>query len=447
MASKTPLLRAIAQRQYAAGQAATKPFTAQASGEVKTTVLPNKLVVSCVENNSPVSRVSILFRAGPRYETADSLGASHVLRIAAGLGTKGATQFAITRNLQQTGANLSADVGREHIAYTLEATKDTVEESLQYLVDVACKQAFKPWELNDNLPRLRYELAGLSPQAKAVDLLHKVAYRTGLGNSLFCPDHRVGKVSSETMQHFTNQLFRTNRAAVAGVGIDQNILVPLAQNLGIESGAGPDSPKSSFHQGEVRQETSGPIAVVALATESAGLNNSKDALVFALLQRLVGTGPHVKWSAAAAGSPLGKAVSSAVGSEYAAASALNVSYTDSGLFGVVLAAPASVAGKAVESAVRTLRSLSVTDADVQRAKAQLRADALLSVDSGAGLLESIGLESLMHGSVTPLTQLLSQIEGISTSDVSAVARKIASGKPAMASVGNLSSVPYLDQLK
>jgi hypothetical protein len=75
------------------------------------------------------------------------------------------------------------------------------------------------------------------------------------------------------------------------------------------------------------------------------LSNSKEALAFAVLHHLVGTGPHVKWSPAAAGSPLGKAVASAVGSEYASASALNVSYTDSGLFGAVIAAPASAAGK------------------------------------------------------------------------------------------------------
>jgi hypothetical protein len=36
-------------------------------------------------------------------------------------------------------------------------------------------------------------------QAKAVDLLHKAAYHSGLGNSLFCAEHRVGKISAETV--------------------------------------------------------------------------------------------------------------------------------------------------------------------------------------------------------------------------------------------------------
>lgn len=74
----------------------------------------------------------------------------------------------------------------------------------------------------------------------------------------------------------------------------------------------------------------------------------------------------------------------------------------------------------MEAAVRSLRSLSVTDAEVQRAKAQLRAAALFEVESGSGLLEAVGVESLLRGSVTSVSQTLSMIDSVSTSDVSAV---------------------------
>lgn len=73
------------------------------------------------------------------------------------------------------------------------------ETGLKFLGDVASKQVFKPWEISDNIPRLKYELAGLSPYARLLDLLHRAAYRTGLGNSLFCPDYLVGSHSSESV--------------------------------------------------------------------------------------------------------------------------------------------------------------------------------------------------------------------------------------------------------
>ena len=44
------------------------------------------------------------------------------------------------------------------------------EPTLQYLLEVACKQAFKPWELADAVPRLKYELAGLSGSVSSDEL-------------------------------------------------------------------------------------------------------------------------------------------------------------------------------------------------------------------------------------------------------------------------------------
>lgn len=76
---------------------------------------------------------------------------------------------------------------------------------LPFLEAIACKQVFKPWELSDNLPRLKYELAGVGEPVQALDLLHKAAYRTGLGNSVFCPSYMVGKHSSETVSSAVNR--------------------------------------------------------------------------------------------------------------------------------------------------------------------------------------------------------------------------------------------------
>ncbi|CAB3361852.1 Hypothetical predicted protein [Cloeon dipterum] len=447
MASKTPLLRAIAQRQYAAGQAAAKPLQAAASQDAKTTVLPNKLVVASVENNSPLSRVSVFFRAGSRFESTENLGAAHFLRIVAGLATRGASHFSITRNLQQLGANLTCQVGREHIAYTLEATNDTIEPTLNFLLEIASKQAFKPWELSDAVPRLRYELAGLSAPAKAVDLLHQAAFRSGLGNSLYVAKRNIGKLSSETMQHFVNQHFTSARCAVVGVGVDQELLVPAAQSLALDSANGPAAIKPTFYASELRRDIASNSAFVAIATQGASVSNAKDAVTFALLHKVAGAGPSVKWSNGAATSPVAKAAAAAAENEVIAASAFNTSYSDAGLFGAVVAAPSNVAGKAVEAVVRSLRSLSVSDADVKRAKSQLKAQLLQETETGSGLIESIGLEAVLRGSVAPSSQVLGLIDSVSTADVAAAAKKVSSGKLAMAAVGNLSQVPYLDQLK
>ena len=49
------------------------------------TKLANGLSIVAIENNSPISRVGVFVRAGPRFELPGQLGASHALRAAAGL--------------------------------------------------------------------------------------------------------------------------------------------------------------------------------------------------------------------------------------------------------------------------------------------------------------------------------------------------------------------------
>lgn len=76
------------------------------------------------------------------------------------------------------------------------------------------------------------------------------------------------------------------------------------------------------------------------------LKDAKGALTHAVLQYAVGVAPSLPWGSGA--SPLGRAVSSATQGE-AGASALNVSYSDSGLFGVVISSSGDAAGKVLYS--------------------------------------------------------------------------------------------------
>lgn len=79
--------------------------------------------------------------------------------MAAGLSTRNKSQFAIVRNIQQVGANLIATADRETVSYTLEGTRQAVEQALPFLTEVATQQVFKPWELAELSDRLKLELA------------------------------------------------------------------------------------------------------------------------------------------------------------------------------------------------------------------------------------------------------------------------------------------------
>lgn len=437
-ANKAALLRIIASRGYAAQ---ANPQTAVKSSKIQQQTLPNKLVVAAAESSLPVSRVSIVFRAGARNEEYENLGASHLLRLSAGLSTKNATGFAITRNLQQIGGRLIATSDRELVSFTIETTADKLETGLKYLEHVATAPAFKPWEISDSVPRLKVELDCIPDQVKAVELLHKAAFRQGLGNSVFCPRFQAGRISSETLHHYYSQNCRTNRCAVVGVGVDFNLLVGYAQNLRIESGEGKETASKYYGAVDLRKNRAGNLAHVAVAGEGGALSDLKETVAFAILQRAAGLVPVTKRGGFSG--PLGKAISSAVGGSAITVSALNASYADSGLFGFILTTDADKAGKAVEAGIKALKSGSVSEGDIKRGKAALKASILRRHETDSGLLSDISAQAALLDKVQNVDEINCVIDGICTADVQNAAKKVACSQLSMGAIGNLSTVPYV----
>ncbi|XP_011268973.1 cytochrome b-c1 complex subunit 2, mitochondrial [Camponotus floridanus] len=441
-AVRSPVLRNSTVRHYAAAAAAQCSSSA-AVPELQV-LSNNKVTVAAIDNNSPIAQVSIIFRTGSRNETYSTQGLTHHLRIAAGLSTCRSTTFGIIKNIQQLGGNLFATTDREHVAYTLQITRDKLDKTLNFLEDVATQQVFKPWEIPDQLPRLRYELSMVPQTTRVMELLHKAAYRTGLGYSLYSPKRQLGKISTETLQHFVNTWFTGSNCAVVATGVSLSDVSQFASNLNVGSGD-KAAEASKYHGGELRKERSSDLSTVAIAVEAAGLNKEKDAITYAVLQRAVGSGPRVKWGSTV--SPLQRELSSAVKADDFAALAFNASYSDSGLFGVVLSSVPSVAGSITKAAAAYLRSPKISDADVARGKATLKAEILYAADNEPALLENLGQQAILKGRVYKPSTLVAEVDKVTASEVKSVAGKFGSGKLSLAAIGDLSTVPYLDELK
>lgn len=105
--------------------------------------------------------------AGSRNEAYDTLGASHLLRLAGNLSTQRSSAFAIQRNIQQVGGTLTAWGDREFVGYTVTTTAADVETGLCYLQDLV-QPAFKPWELSDNANTIYNQLDFVSKEVRVL---------------------------------------------------------------------------------------------------------------------------------------------------------------------------------------------------------------------------------------------------------------------------------------
>lgn len=247
-------------------------------------------------------------------------------------------------------------------------------------------------------------------------MLHHAAYRSGLGNSIFCPEHKVGKLSSETLQHFLANNFTTNRCAVAGVNVEHKYLVGFAQNLGLESGDGPKHDCQYRGGTDERLECGGSHAAVAVGANGSSFANQQEAMAAAVLQHAGGLGASTKRGAQ--NGALTKVIAAAA--PHTASVTLNALYTDNGLFGFVASGPSKEIGRAVEAGVKTLKNCSPTDDDIARGKAALKAKIACMMDSESGMIDAMATQSCLMGNVWSAAKAMEAVDSVTSADVKSV---------------------------
>jgi len=406
------------------------------------------ITVASVENYSPVSQVSVVVRAGSRYENPYNLGIVHCIRNSGALSTKKHTGFAITRNLELKGSRLDVSSTREHIVYTLQCIRDEIDSGLEILADVSTNQAFKPWEVEDSSYRIQLDLALFenNPAAVVMEALHKAAFRGGLGNSLYCPSFMVGKHSTESLLNYVKDNFAAPKTAVVGLGVShENLQRAVSKLFNLSNSAGADG-TSKFGGGEVRLERDIPFVHTAIVAEGSGLMNVKDALSLGVLQCILGTGANSKLGCPSL-SKLGSAAAKSTVNPFTV-SCLNINYSDTGLFGVYIAGSPDDMKEIVKSVVSQMREItkSISESDIQNAKHQLKAKLRFGRENSKDSLTAMSIDVSNFGQIRDLADIEKTIDGLNSSDISAVAARVMKTKPAMAAVGRLHSTPYLDEL-
>uniref|UniRef100_A0A671P9M4 Cytochrome b-c1 complex subunit 2, mitochondrial-like n=1 Tax=Sinocyclocheilus anshuiensis TaxID=1608454 RepID=A0A671P9M4_9TELE len=437
----------LSRRCYAAArrsEALTEPLVtrkpaaapAHPPQDVQVSKLPSGLLVASLENYSPVSKIGVFVKAGSRYETAENLGVTHILRLASNLTTKGASAFRICRGLEAVGASLSVTSSREHMVYSLDCLRDDFEGTMEYLINVTTAPDFRPWELSDLLPRVKIDkaVADQSPQIGVLEKLHEAAYKNALSNSLYCPDH---------MQLV--QLIMLNLCVCKGVS-HAAVMKVGEQFFSTHTGAG--APGAVYRGGELRVQSGGGLVHALLACEGAA-SGSAEANAFSVLQRLLGVGPHVKRGSNIT-SKLSQGIAKATAQPFdVSATAFSATYSDSGLFGVYVISQADSAREVINAAMAQVTAVaegSLTADDLTRAKTQLMADYLMSLESSEGLLEELGVQVLSSGAYSSPQTVTQSIDAVTSNDVIKAAKKFVESKKTMSCYGHLANTPFVDEL-
>lgn len=236
-----------------------------------------------------------------------------------------------------------------------------------------------------------YEASVRSPAHHALDLAHSLAFRTGLGSSLFADPHTA--VDHAQTIAFANSAFgNPSNVAIASTGVESTEFQSLVSEFFVSGAAASAAPAttsaSAYYGGDLRVpsvlHSASPSDHLLIAFKGADVNSSANLTV---LKHLLGGESSIKWSRGS--SPLSVLSTSALVS----AQAFNLSYSDAGLFGVMLKAPTAHMGALASKVVVELKNVAqgaTKPESLLQAIAKAKFAAASEFESKVGRLESVG---------------------------------------------------------
>jgi predicted Zn-dependent peptidase len=118
--------------------------------------------------------------------------------------------------------------------------------------------------------------------------------------------------------------------------------------------------------------------------------------------------------------------------------AFHAPYSDTGMFGLYAGTDASDLPELMRVVVAEIANASetITEVEVARAKAQMKAGLLMALESSGARAEQLARHMLAWGRPMPLSELVAKIEAVTVESARAAGRAlIARGRPAIAALG------------
>ena len=126
----------------------------------------------------------------------------------------------------------------------------------------------------------------------------------------------------------------------------------------------------------------------------------------------------------------------------------NWAYSDAGLFGFYAATGAKDVAELMPVALDALAAATETlsEAEIQRAKAQMKVSLLVALESATSRSEQIARQMLAFGRMIPHAEMIGRIEALSLDDIRSAGRRALRSPPTVGSIGPVGKVMSPDRV-
>ncbi|XP_059634875.1 mitochondrial-processing peptidase subunit alpha-like [Cornus florida] len=420
-------------------------------GKTKITTLPNGIKIASETSANPGASIGLYVDCGSIYETPISSGATHLLERMAFKSTVNRSHLRIVREVEAIGGNVTASASREQMGYTYDALKTYVPEMVELLIDSVRNPVFLDWEVNEQLQKVKSEIAEVSnnPQGLLLEALHSAGYSGALANPVLAPESAINRLNSTILEEFVAENYTAPRMVLAASGVEHEELLKIAEPLlsDLPSVPRPGEPKSAYVGGDFRCQADPGKTHFALAFEApGGWHKDKEAMTLTVLQMLMGGGGS--FSAGGPGKGMYSRLYLRVLNEYPqilSFSAFNSIYNNTGIFGIQATTGSDFVAKAIDLAVKELIAVAtpgqVDQVQLDRAKQSTRSAILMNLESRMVASEDIGRQVLTYGERKPVEHFLKAVDEVTLKDITSISQKLISSPLTMASYGDVVFVP------
>lgn len=412
---------------------------------IRITTLDNGLrIVTHRMDGLHSASVGIWVNAGGRDERAEQNGIAHFLEHMAFKGTASRSALQIAETIEDVGGYINAYTSRDVTAYYARVLKQDVPLALDVITDILLNSTFDPREIELERGVILQEI-GMSldtPDDVIFDWLQEAAYpNQPIGRTILGPAERVSGFGRDDLAGFVSEHYGPGQMIVAAAGaVDHDaIVLQVSATFGHMKAVTQSGRQAALWQGsEARKIKDLEQAHFALALEGPGY---LDPDYFATQI----------WTAA-----LGGGMSSRLFQKIREERGLCYSifaqsgfHDDTGMVTIYAGTSAEQIGDlsqiTIDELKRSAEDLSL--AEVERAKAQMKAGMLMALESPSGQAERMARSLAIWGRIPDPDEIAGRIDAVTVQQVREHATALLHrARPALALYGPVAGAPDRETL-
>ena len=358
-------------------------------------------------------------------------------------GTERRSAAAIAEAVEDVGGHINAYTAREQTAYYVKLLKEDLALGADIIGDILTHSSFAPDELERERGVILQEIgqANDTPDDIVFDHFQETAYPDQpMGRPTLGREAGIRAMGREVLTGYMHRHYAAANTVVAAAGaLTHERVVDLAQQhfADLPTGQAPKAAPASYGGGEFREGRDLDQVHIVLGFPAMAYTD-RDFYPSMLLSTLLGGGMS---------SRLFQEIRERRGLVYSIYS-FTAPALDGGLFGIYAGTGEEEARELVPVTLEELRrvQLDAGEEELRRARAQVKAGLLMSLESTGSRCEQLARQMQVHGRIVPVAETVAKIEAVTLADIRRCATRIFRGRPTLAAMGPTDHVPHLVEI-